>query len=156
MGAWEFFADVRRASMKVEDCQRIISALKGGPIATSSSDGPHGKGDHSDPTATAFLRTVETMAAAIRQRDICTEIIGEALQIIDSLRHVPSVADKADVLELYYVDCQTWDEVGEHYGIAESTARMWRDDLLAFIDAHPLAYIMSVRYAELPIDSVNC
>lgn len=156
MSAREFFADVRRASIRVEDCQRIISALKGGPISVASSDGPRGKGEHSDPTAAAFLRTVETMAAAIRQRDICTEVIGEALQIIEALRHVPSVAGKANVLELYYIDCQTWSDIGAHFGIAESTARMWRDDLFAFIDAQPHAYIMGARYAELPMDCVEC
>lgn len=154
MSAYDYFADVRKASAKVEQCQRIINELKGGSIPPALMDGGHGSGDHSDPTAAAFFRSVYLMDQSTRQRDVCTVIIGEALQLIAALR--TTFGDKADVLELYYIDLCTWRDIAERFGIAESTARMWRDDLFLHIDTHPNAYIMAATYEDIPLDVIHC
>ena len=154
MIAREYFADVRRASSMVEQCQRIINELKHGAIpAPAHSNSPHGMGDHSDPTATAFFRSVYMMDSAIKQRDVCTVLLGEALQIIDALHSV--AGDKADVLELYYIDLMLWSEVAQHYGVSPSTVRMWRDELFGIIDSNPTSYLMAAKYEECLVDITN-
>ena len=144
---------MRKASAKVEQCQRVINELKGGSIPPAHMDGGHGAGSHSDPTAAAFFRSVLLMDQSIRQRDVCTVILGEALQLIDALRSV--FGRKADVLEWYYIDLRTWRDIANELGIAESTARMWRDDLFLHIDTHPAAYIMAAKYEDIPLDVIR-
>lgn len=150
MDARAYFADVRRASIEVEQCQRIINLLKSGELPPRATvDGAHGKGNHSDPTAASFVAMVEEMDKAVKRRDMCTELIGEALVIIESLRKIYSA--KADVLELYYIDCLSWRDVASRMHIADSTARFWANQLFDWLDSCPTAYIMACRYIDSSI-----
>ena len=103
-------AEVRRCSAKIEDCQRVISEIEYDIAMPSSPDGRHSTGVATDP-------------------------VFSALVLIGDLRRI--FCRKADVLEIYYVDRKTWAEVAESMGIAERTARTWRDELVAFIDSVP-------------------
>ena len=147
MSAVDYFDGVRRAAVEVERCQRLINELRDGDIPRHSSDGPHGKGAYSDPTADTYAAMVSMMDGAIRRRDACQELIGEALVIIDGLRRVYD--RMAEVMELYYIDLKTWREIAEDLHVAESTARHWRDQMVAWLDDHPRAYVMACRFIDV-------
>lgn len=146
--ASEYFEEVRRAAMDVEKCSRMISELDGGYIPSMSrQDQISGRGGKSDPTADAFDERSAAMRYAVKRRDVCEELIGDALAVIDSLRRI--FCSKADVLEMHYIDLKPWREVASTIGISESTARYWRDQLFEWLDACPRAYVMASRYADI-------
>ena len=144
MSAADYFDGVRRAAVEVERCQRLINELRDGDIPRHSSDGPHGKGAYSDPTADTYAAMVSMMDGAIRRRDACQELIGEALVIIDGLRRVYD--RMAEVMELYYVDLKTWDEIADELHVSNRTVRRWRDVQLSWLDDHPRSYVMACRF----------
>ena len=146
MTASEYFDGVRRASIEVERCQRLIDELKDGDIPTSQSVGPHGKGDHSDPTASAFAAMVSMMDGAVKRRDACLELLGESLAVIDSLRRV--FCRKADVLEAHYINLRTWSDIALEFHVSERTVRNWRDSLFEWMDQYPRSYILACRYID--------
>ena len=146
LSASEYFDGVRRAAIEVERCHRLIDELRSGTIPRTIAEGPHGKGDYSDPTADAFAAMVSMMDAAVKRRDACLCLIGESLAMIESLRKV--FTRNADVLELYYIELRTWAEIAEDMHVADITVRRWRDELFEWLDQYPRSYVMACRFIE--------
>lgn len=146
VGARAYFADVRRAARRIEELTREIGALLDGDVPMTASTVTVRGGDQSDPTASAAFKAAELLADARAERDACIEMVGEALQVIDGLRRCFS--RKADVVERYYVDGVEWDEVAEGLGIARRTALTWRDEMMAWLDEHPRAYVVGCRFLD--------
>lgn len=146
MSAREYFNDVKRASQDVEQCQRVIAELTDGLPPKAPSTG--GRSEVSDPTFSAMV-TRDAMLADVRARaDADCELIGEALVYISGLRWLFS--KMADVLELYYIDCMSWEDVAHELHIGESTARRWRNEACEEADKLPISYVMGLATMEKP------
>ena len=152
MDARAFFNDVRRASGDIEDYGRAIQTLKDELPPVSSGGVNRGGAGESDPVLGAVVTREKLLGEYRARRDEALEIVGEGLIFIAALRMV--FCKKADVLEFYYVDRMTMRAVADEMHIAIGTVVAWRDELLAFADANPIAYILGLRFVEKPQDVV--
>ena len=143
--AKDYFQSVRRASERIEECQRIISELQE-ELPPNHARGGGRSSTTSDPTYSAMVERDRMLTDAVLDRDKCLELVGEALAIIEGLRRIFS--RKADVLELYYIDCLSWQDVADGIGIGKTTAHTWNRELLAWVDDNPRAYITSCRFVD--------
>lgn len=146
MGAREYFDSVRRAASSLEGLARVIDEIEeGGPLPTGTGAGVR-TSTPSDPTASAAFKRSEILAGLKAEYDASLELVGEALQVIDGLRRCFS--RKAEVMELHYIDCLDWDDVGDELGIARRTAIRWRDEMVAWLDANQRAYVLGCRFID--------
>lgn len=129
------FAEVRRCSAKIEDCRRVISEIEYDIALPTSTDGRHGVGVATDPVFAALSLRDRILENARSEMDAALSVVGDALVLIDDMRRI--FCRKADVLELYYVDRKTWADVADEMGVAERTARAWRDELCDFMESVP-------------------
>lgn len=152
MDARTFFNDVRRASGDIEDCERAIQTLNDELPPVSSGGVNHGGAGESDPVLGAVVTREKLLGEYRTRRDEALEIVGEGLIFIAALRRI--FCRKADVLELYYVDCMTMRDIADEIGVGVGTVYRWRDEVLAFVDNNPQAYVLALRFMEKPQDVV--
>lgn len=152
MTAREEFAEARRASARIAECQRIIEEYADF-VPSSKGDGVGVSTSESDPVYAAVVERRQVLARATADMDAALLIVGDALMLVEGLRKV--YCRKADVLELYYIDRMTVRGVASEMGVAPSTVVAWRDELLDFLDSSPRAYILGLRYVEKPQDVVS-
>jgi hypothetical protein len=92
----------------------------------------------SDPTATQGVYRAETLPRIMgnlkSEEHELINYIGTTLALIESVR--AGLGDKyANVLQWLYVDCMTWTQIHEHYGVIRSTGSTWRAIAFDWIDS---------------------
>ena len=146
LGARDYFEGVRKAAESIEWLERSIRLIESGePLPTGTGTGVRSS-TPSDPTAAAAFKRGEVLADLKAERDSALETVGEALQVIEGLRRCFS--RKAEVIELHYIDGEGWEDAGAVLGIDARTARRWRDELCAWLDANPKAYVVGCRFLD--------
>lgn len=146
MGARDYFEGVRRAAESIEGLTSAIRDIESGePLPTGAGAGVRST-TPSDPTAAAAFKRGEVLADLKAERDAALETVGEALQVIEGLRRCFS--RKAEVIELHYIDGLGWGDVGAAIGVDRRTALRWRDELCAWLDANPRAYVLGCRFVD--------
>ena len=103
-------------------------------------------GSTSNPTMAEALSRMDGLDEQIDRLTVaaneCERAVGDCLRMLDEMRR--DLGERhADALELYYVDCaDTWSEVALEMGRHRDTVRAWRDEAIAWIDAHSARYLL--------------
>lgn len=91
-----------------------------------------------DPTANAAIRNVDELEGKLKSLRIeesdLIDTIGEAIVIIEGVRK--GLGNKyADILEWFYIDCLTWEDIRRLYDVPKSTGYRDRCIALDWIDS---------------------
>ena len=86
-----------------------------------------------DPTANAAIRHVDELEGklkALREEESeLIDMIGEAIVVIEAVRE--GLGNKyADILEWFYIDCLTWEDIRRAHDVPKTTG--YRDRCIAF------------------------
>lgn len=96
----------------------------------------------SDPTASSALRRMDAVEDKAKQLADCEGLIGEGLVLCANVR--AGLKDiYGEVLERFYVDCQSWEEVAEDLLVSARTCIRYRDAALEWCDGVGLERVKS-------------
>ena len=103
----------------------------------------------SDPTANKAIYRADELTQAMKdlkaEEHELIEFIGTSLRLIQSVRDGLGNA-YGNVLEWLYVDCLSWQEIFEHYGVKKSTGHERRVIALDWVDSIGLKEVLRGEY----------
>lgn len=129
-----FLASVRRSVRELDEWRYVMDEGADAYSVTSDSIG----GGLGNPTESRALYLVENddriRDYARQQYELCVDVIGAGLVVIDCVRRGLG-EHYADVLDGYYVDMLSFNEVAEVCGISKALALQRRDIAADWLDS---------------------
>lgn len=140
-----YFADVRWASARLEEVERLIEA-QGEDWKKSKGSAPRLV---NDPTGSTALRHIAAVEELVQERESLVFLISEALAIIAGVGM--ALGEKhMQVLHAFYIECEPWGRVSEMLGMSRRNCLRIRDTALDWIDSVGFAHAKDgTGYAEV-------
>ena len=136
--ARDYFNEIRKTAQRARDLEGIIEYGR----IHSSAGGVHGS-VISDKTA---IEAARVMAAESELKQ-CKADISKARIIISGLKQ--SFPNDYDILESYYILCNTWSQVAKLRGVTKSEVYTKTLVMISFADGYGMARLKDVGEREL-------